>query len=102
MVRIQDAVYVGDHKIRLRFDSGEEGIVDLGEVVTRYAAAKPLLDPTEFAKFSLDEWPTLVWPCGFDLSPEMLYERVTGKQPVWQQMSVHEETEKYKPFKGED
>jgi hypothetical protein len=102
MVRIQDAVYVGDYRIRLRFNSGEEGIVDLGDVIAKYVAAKPLLDHAEFAKFTLDEWPTLVWPCGFDLSPEMLYERVTGKQPVWQQVSVHEETEKYTPVKRED
>jgi len=44
-----------------------------------------LLNRAEFAKFTLDEWPTLVWSCGFDLAPEMLYERVTGKQLTWQQ-----------------
>ena len=97
MARIQNAVYVGDYKIHLRFDSGEEGIVDLGDVITRHPAARPLIDQAEFANFTLDEWPTLVWPCGFDLSPEMLYERVTGKRPVWQRESVHEKAETYKP-----
>jgi len=98
MIRIQKAEYVGDYKIRLLFDTGEEGVTDLGDVITRYAAARPLLDRSEFAKFTLDEWPTLVWPCGFDLSPEMLYERVTGKRPAWQQSStVHETEESYKP-----
>ena len=37
----------------------------------------------EFKKFYLDEWPTLAWPCGFDLSPESLYERATGKRIEW-------------------
>jgi len=36
-----------------------------------------------FKRFTLDEWPTLVWPNGFDLSPEMLYERATGKRLSW-------------------
>jgi len=93
MVRIQEAVYMGEYSVHLRFDTGEEGVVDLSDVVEKYAAARPLIDHAEFAKFTLDEWPTLVWPCGFDLSPEMLYERVTGKRPVWQ---VHEATGRYR------
>jgi hypothetical protein len=35
------------------------------------------------ATFQLDEWPTIVWDCGFDLSPEYLYELATGKRPTW-------------------
>lgn len=98
MIRIQKAEYVGDYRILLLFDTGEEGVADLGDVITKFAAARPLLDRAEFAKFMLDEWPTLVWPCGFDLSPETLYERVTGKRPAWQQPStVHEKEESYKP-----
>lgn len=97
MVRIQEAQYEGGYRVRLRFDTGEEGVTDLGDVITNYKAARPLLDQSEFAKFTLDEWPTLVWPCGFDLAPEMLYERITGKQPVWQLSgTVHETREEYK------
>lgn len=92
MARIEQADYVGDYKVRLRFDTGEEGVADLRDVIDSYAAARSLADPAEFAKFSLDEWPTLVWPCGFDLSPEVLYERATGKRPAWQQEVVHEAT----------
>jgi hypothetical protein len=98
MVRIEEAVYMGEYKIRLRFDTGEEGVADLGDVIARYPVAQSLLDQAEFAKFTLDEWPTLVWPCGFDLSPEMLYEQVTGKRPVWQGETVHETIEAYKPL----
>lgn len=97
MVRIQQAQYEGGYRVRLRFDTGEEGITDLGDVIVKYKAARQLLDQAEFAKFTLDEWPTLVWPCGFDLAPEMLYERITGKQPSWQQSEmVHETEENYK------
>jgi hypothetical protein len=34
---------------------------------------------SEFAKFFLDEWPTLTWNCGFDLDAEFLYELAIGK-----------------------
>ncbi|MEI6875261.1 MAG: DUF2442 domain-containing protein [Spirochaetota bacterium] len=40
-------------------------------------------NPEAFATFHLDEWPTIVWDCGFDLSPEYLYELATGKRPAW-------------------
>ncbi len=96
MIRIQQACYEGGYRVRLRFDTGEEGVADLSDVITKYVAARPLLDQAEFAKFTLDEWPTLVWPCGFDLAPEMLYERITGKRPNWQESeTVHEAPEEY-------
>jgi len=90
MIRILKAAYSGDYKIHLYFDSGEDGIADLADVIQRYAAAESLRDLSEFSKFTLDSWPTLVWPCGFDLAPEMLYERATGKRQEWQNLTVHE------------
>jgi hypothetical protein len=66
--------------VRLRFNTGEEGVADLTDLVARYPAARPLADPAELADSGLDEWPTLVWACGFDVSPETLYERATGKR----------------------
>ena len=83
MISVQEAKYEGGYRVWLKFNTGEEGTVDLSDVVVRYPAAQPLTDTDEFKRFFLDEWPTLAWPCGFDLSPEMLYERVTGKLPAW-------------------
>ena len=83
MIDIQEAKYDGDYRIWLKFSSGEEGIVDLADIVARYPAARPLLDKAAFKQFFLDAWPTLAWSCGFDLSPEWLYELATGKAPVW-------------------
>jgi hypothetical protein len=37
----------------------------------------------DFKVFQLDEWSTVVWACGFDISPETLYERATGKHIDW-------------------
>ena len=83
MVSVRTACYESGYKLWLEFDSGESGTVDLLDVIRKFKAAEPLVDLAEFKKFYLDEWPTLAWPCGFDISPESLYERVTGKRQVW-------------------
>ncbi|MDK9719267.1 MAG: DUF2442 domain-containing protein [Trichlorobacter sp.] len=83
MIGIQEATYQEEYRIWLRFNTGESGIADLADLLHTYKAAQPLLDKNEFKKFYLDEWPTLAWPCGFDLAPESLYERATGKQFLW-------------------
>lgn len=83
MVCVQRAKYAGQHKIWLRFNDGKEGTIDLSDIPERFQAAKPLKDERVFAAFVLDEWPTLAWECGFDLAPEFLYERLTGKRPAW-------------------
>lgn len=83
MIEIREARYQQDYRIWLRFNTGESGVADLADLVHTYKAALPLRDKDEFRKFYLDEWPTLAWPCGFDLAPESLYERATGKRLVW-------------------
>jgi hypothetical protein len=83
MIEIREAKYQGGYKIWLSFNTGESGVVDLTDLLHKYKAAAPLLDNNEFRKFYLDEWPTLAWPCGFDLAPESLYERATGKHVEW-------------------
>jgi hypothetical protein len=81
IVDIQEAHYLDGYRIGLRFNTGEVGEVDLSDLLRRYPAAQPLLDPERFRNFYLDEWPTLAWPCGFDVAPETLYELATGKSP---------------------
>ena len=83
MITVKSARYVKEHLVDIAFSDGTSGIIDLRETVNRYDAASPLRDPAKFAAFRLDEWPTLTWPCGFDLSPEYLYELLTGSSPVW-------------------
>ena len=83
MPRITEATYAGEYKVALRFDTEESGVVDLRDSIFKYEAAAPLRDPAAFARFRLDDWPTLVWDCGFDVSPETLYARATGKPMPW-------------------
>lgn len=83
IIKILEARYLDGYRIWLRFNTDEEGVVDLADIVEKYPAAEPLRDPDVFARFYLDDWPTLAWPCGFDFSPESLYERATGKIVPW-------------------
>jgi Protein of unknown function (DUF2442) len=83
MIEVSEAKYQEGYKVWLRFNTGESGIADLTDLLHKYKAATSLLDIDEFKKFYLDEWPTLAWSCGFDIAPESLYERVTGKRLDW-------------------
>jgi hypothetical protein len=83
MIAVQEAKHLGDYRLWVRFNTGESGEVDLADVIERYPAATPLKEQSVFADFFLDEWPTIAWPCGFDVSPETLYELATGKAPPW-------------------
>ncbi len=70
--RLTRAEYLCDYKIRVRFEDGREGVLDLagelwGEVF------EPLKDTDLFRRFRVDtELDTIVWPTGADLAPEYL------------------------------
>ena len=83
IVTITTAVYLEGYRLLLHFNSGESGEVDLQDFIFKYNAASPLRSIDSFKKFKLDEWSTVVWDCGFDVSPETLYERATGKRIDW-------------------
>jgi hypothetical protein len=83
IVSVKSAKYLDAYRLNLVFDTGESGDVELQDLVFKYAAASPLRDINYFKSFKLDEWATVVWECGFDVSPETLYERATGKSVNW-------------------
>jgi hypothetical protein len=68
------ADYIEGYKIRIEFNNGESGIVNLegelwGEVF------EPLRNVENFKKFHIDpELETIVWENGADLAPEFLYD----------------------------
>jgi hypothetical protein len=81
MIAVKSAKYLSEYKLWVEFNTNDAGEVDLSDIVERYPAASPLKELAAFSAFYLDDWPTVVWPCGFDVSPETLYERATGKVP---------------------
>jgi hypothetical protein len=83
IVSVKTAKYLDAYRLNLLFDTGESGDVDLQDIVFKYDAAMPLRNMDYFKSFGLDEWATVVWDCGFDISPETLYQRATGKSMNW-------------------
>ena len=78
MARIRSATPLPGYRLRLRFDDGAEGVVDLSGMVGKgvFASWK---DPAAFARVSVDpETGTVAWPDGIDLCPDALHHEVTG------------------------
>jgi hypothetical protein len=72
LLRVTDAHYVGDYRLRLSFNNGTQGIVDLepelyGEIF------EPLRDKRLFREFTVTSR-TIEWPNGADFAPEFLFE----------------------------
>ena len=81
---------VGDHRLRLRFDDGVEGEIDLGPRLEFHGVFAPLKDAAYFARVRVEpDGGTICWPNGADFDPVVLYSLVTGKpipsvtQPRW-------------------
>jgi hypothetical protein len=71
---------LGAHRLRLRFDDGVEGEVDLSKRLTFDGVFAPLQDPEFFARVQVHpEFGTISWPNDVDLDPVVLYSLVTGK-----------------------
>lgn len=83
LISVKAANHIENYRLQLTFNTGETGEVDLQDLVFKYQAALSLRDINQFKKFFLDEWSTVSWDCGFDISPETLYERATGKRLEW-------------------
>ena len=76
-----DAQVVGHHRLRLTFEDGTMGEVDLSQKEWR-GVFEPLADPAYFAQVRVDaEAGTVVWPNGADMAPEPLYAEAR-KHPV--------------------
>jgi hypothetical protein len=79
LVHVAAVEVIGEHRLRLRFEDGAEGELDLSAWPWR-GVFEPLRDPEFFAKVKLDdELGTIVWPNGADLAPESLHEWVTHR-----------------------
>lgn len=83
MVHVLEVENLGAFRLRLHFDDGSEGVVNLLEVVPFRGVFASLNDPEFFERVEVDrDWGGLRWPGDLDLAPEPLYEKVTGRDPL--------------------
>jgi hypothetical protein len=73
------------HRLRVCFEDGIEGEVDVATLVPFTGVFAPLEDPAYFAQVKVDrELGSICWPSGADLDPLVLYCTVAGTElPEW-------------------
>ena len=85
LVHVTAVDVVADHRLKLAFDDGATGEVDLSGWEWR-GVFEPLRDPAYFQQVQLDaELGTIVWPNGADIAPETLHQWVLSgreRQPA--------------------
>jgi hypothetical protein len=83
IVHVTKVDVVDDHRLRLAFEDGSEGEVDLAGWNWR-GVFEPLADPAYFRCVELDaELGTIAWPNGADIAPETLHSWVVhGREPA--------------------
>lgn len=80
MHRIKQVETLEGYRLRLVFEDGTQGIVDLSDLVGRGVFAF-WNDYGLFQKVCIGDTGELVWPNAVDLCPDSLYLRLTGKKP---------------------
>jgi hypothetical protein len=69
-----------EYRLRVRFEDGVEGVVDVAAMVRFEGVFAPLRDRANFAEVRVNpEIGTICWPSGADLDPDVLYAAVTGE-----------------------
>ena len=80
ILHITEAQYLKDYQLKLKFNNGVEGIVDLSQQLWG-AMFEPLKDKTLFSQVKLDpELDTIVWSNGADFAPEFLQSLIQPAQ----------------------
>ena len=75
-----NVVIAGAHQLRVSFGDGLVGDINFAGRNWR-GVSEPLADPNFFSRARFDpEVRTVVWPNGFDMAPEALYEQASEHQ----------------------
>lgn len=80
MHRVVDVSAIGRYKIKIEFEDGTRGEVDLGDLAGS-GVFKSWDEPGAFEKVFVDPVThTVAWPGGIDLCPDSLYEELVEQQ----------------------
>ena len=82
MLEVIDAQHEGGYRIRVVFNDGESGVVDLADDLWG-PVFEPLRDVEQFKRFSVSKtFHTIVWENGADMAPEHLRDMLRGDPTV--------------------
>jgi len=80
MLEVTAAEYVGGLRLRVCFNNGEAGTVDLADALWG-PVFEPLRDPATFQRFGLSPvLHTIHWENDADFAPEFLYEKMVEQR----------------------
>jgi len=69
-----------NYHLRLRYENGIEGVVDIAGLIRFTGVFAPLKDPAYFAQVRVNpDLGTICWPNEADIDPDVLYARITGE-----------------------
>ncbi len=73
ILHVTDAKYLEDYRVKVSFNDGKTGTVDLSQSLTG-SVFNLLQDKKVFSQLKVDKvLDTIVWPNGVDFAPEYLY-----------------------------
>jgi hypothetical protein len=75
MHRVTRVNALDNYRLYVEFDDGLAGEISLRDRLFG-PAFEPLKNETEFQKVAVDEYGAVAWPCGADLAPDALYQRL--------------------------
>jgi len=72
-----------NYHLRIRFDNGVEGVINMADFVPFDGMFAPFKDDSFFRQVRVNkEIGTIVWPNDADLDPGVLYSEITGEPIV--------------------
>lgn len=77
MPRIIRVAALSGCRLHVEFDDGTSGEIEMADRLFG-PVFEPLHDPQEFDKVFVDEFGAITWPCGADLAPDAIYQRLTS------------------------
>lgn len=82
MKKVMRAKALDKYCLHVEFDDGVAGTIDLTDRLFG-PVFEPLKDESVFKQVQIDEFGAICWPCGADLAPDALYEKLSkSMQPA--------------------
>lgn len=75
MHKVSKVTALCNYRLHVEFDDGTAGEIDLSDRLFG-PVFEPLRDEVEFQKVAVDEFGAIAWPCGADLAPDAIYQKL--------------------------